>query len=221
MLKLSNDIRAHLKTTFKQTPTSSIHASNLGRCIRYQVWDLKGRVQHCPKDILRRARAFEFGSAIHERFQSWLKVVYPTAVFEHRIQNELGIVGKIDAIINDEILEIKTASSRSYQEISNNPTDNHYFKKQLHTYSWMMDLEGCNLIVINLDSKTWKEFWIPIDWECVGDIIEEVTSIRNFLDSNIDPPMIETCTESNSNWCPYQSTCYSESVERSNSVIND
>lgn len=205
-MNLEKDIREYLKTSYKTRKPNHLSPSSFGNCIRRQVWELRGIKQHPPKDILKQQRAMRMGTAIGDEFQRWMKEVYGSrAQFEVVVEKpEYNIRGRVDAVVDGELYEIKSANSFSYKNIIANPTGDHYFNRQLHYYPWAAGKDFIYLVVIAKDSATVKQLKIPIDWGIVTDIIDEATEINWYLNNDEDPP-IKNCKRE---WCPFEMICY-------------
>jgi len=206
---LTGPIREWLKAQFSVRQYDAWACSELGRCLRWQWFRRTEAEWEPPKNVLNMMRSFEVGNAVDAMVKRWLIGTFGdefTPDVEVR-KPEWDLLGHMDGLhTKPAVIEVKSAASFSYSKIGDAP-EKAYFWKQAHAYLWCAEVDEGILLILNLDSKTWKEIEYTLDWEVIAQIMSDLTVLSEALMRGEPPVPDYECSQSDHRNCPFTKVC--------------
>lgn len=204
----------------KKEKDKSFYASQLGTCLRKQIWKRQGKK---PSNLLdgRRLRIFSVGDIFHEWIQSKLKKTGILIKVEGEIVNtKYNYRGRYDALVEKNgkklVYDFKTVHSRAYH-YKDFPYKHHQI--QLASYVLFLqkdypDLDEGRLLYISKDDLCLKEIPLKLTQEWKKKVLKELKVLNKYYKIGKIPsklPLEENGDLSwQCKWCQYKDICQKE-----------
>lgn len=169
------------------TPRSGLvaHPSSFGpdACLRRIWYDMTGELEEVSSFTPELLLIFDVGHAVHAMLQNYAHGMYGKD-FQEEVPStvdDLLIYGSMDGLIDKShmrmAMEIKTASNRSYTDITRKGVPKQEHLWQISAYMMANDLPLALFLYFNKDNSSMTEFLIPFPediWAKVEAMLDEV-----------------------------------------------
>jgi len=139
--------------------SKTVHPSKITRCM-CEVWIgfFLPEEFHAPE-----IKRLEQGNALHQRIQRELDWTFPGLKCEQTLNaNELYMTKpRVDAVLSDWVIEIKSASQRCWEEISKTKVPREYDALQLMFYEHEIEIHNGILIYERKETQVQKWMYVP------------------------------------------------------------
>ena len=185
------------------------YITDAGKCGRAIFFKFK----KAPREEMeaRVLRMFDHGDSIHQLIMKPLFSIRGIHVVasEVEIPSKELISGRADAIISDGkdlyVIDIKSMNSMVFKNLESPKEEN---LDQLQLYLHFFKIPKGILLYVNKDTQALKEFFINYDPVRAKNILNDLTQLKEKIDSNIIPARLPTWPE---NWqcqyCQFREIC--------------
>jgi len=144
------------------------------------------------------------GNAVHNSIQK----IYKFDECEKTVISEkFNVKGRIDAILDKSIIELKTTDKQKYQDIYDK---NHYHQGIIYSYilgsEYGYEITNISVVYIFRDLKTIKVHNLPPDPNLAKSFLDRSLVISDCLKNNV-VPSITNIPEDECIWCSYKKYC--------------
>jgi len=192
----------------ERTHSGKYWISSLGRCLRFQYWQMKNEPQTNPVDS-RTLRVFKCGSLFHDFVQGFVNGQAQTEVLTETDE----LKGRADIVTDDEVIEIKSQHSFAFHYMRKETYDIVKEKEcnilQLMTYAWILKKPKGRLIFVSKDDLCIAEYSFFLEhWK--SKIQDEVDILRYYMgegQNEIPPAKPRAYGGNEKKYCPYADKC--------------
>jgi hypothetical protein len=174
------------------------HISSLGYCPRSIFFDKVAPTEESEDT----KSVFLIGNIFHEWIQNNLLEGYK---FEVEIEKKIESVvlrGRIDAINDEEIVELKTTNSLSYQR---RPKEEHIV--QINTYMGLTGIYKGKLVYIQKNDFDNKTFELKFNKSLFDETIKKIIAIDKQITDNVEYKDVIPRMSPNCYWCKNKQYC--------------
>lgn len=186
-MKIQDLIDKHLKEE-REIPrerSGKFSPSSFGRCFRNQIWNRANEKQSDPPDE-RVLRIFAIGNILGDWVQTIIVMNFLYVEIEKKVETE-NVLGYADAILEDEVIEIKSIHSRGFWHMDKEDFQIAENKKehilQAMTYAFFLNKKSIKLVYISKDDLCMREFNIQVTDEWKQKVTEEIQMLDMHWDN--------------------------------------
>lgn len=144
------------------------------------------------------------GNAVHSSIQ---KIYKFDEVEKTVISEKFNVKGRIDAIIDKSIIELKTTDKDKYKDIYDK---NHYYQGIIYSYllgsEYGYEINNISIVYIFRDFKVIKVHNLSPDPNLAKSFLDRSITVSNCLKNNV-VPSITNIPEEECQWCSYKKYC--------------
>jgi CRISPR/Cas system-associated exonuclease Cas4 (RecB family) len=227
MGRLESMVNEHLKqkqVNSDRMMRNKLHPSTIGMCQRKIAFEMIMVPYKIEGERVQ--RIFENGHSLHHRYESMFEEMGILVQSEMKIEKE-NISGHTDAWIKirsftnpegeDILVELKSASSRSFDWMKENNTPKKEHKAQLMFYMHLTGIKKGIIFVENKDNQDVWEHELDYDEEFANKLFEKANyiiekSIKRVLPEI--PDKYHTPSSYQCKYCSFNFYCHSESITK-------
>lgn len=196
---IDNYIKGQKEDKYHIPVIGVFHASECGKCPRFIYLDKTDSAK--PKPLTQ--RSFLVGRMFHDFIE---KNILKDYKLEQQIQGKIGditIVGRVDALNDKEIIELKTTSGMGY---ITKPSKEYII--QLNIYMHFTGIHEGRIVYINKNNMNTLEFLVKYNKELFEHTINKLRFIHQKLKEKVNPMVIDPEITPYCYNCRYRSLCF-------------
>lgn len=217
---IAERVYSHVKTSRKSWQPKNVYASGLKNCARSQMFGIagfRGEESDKQKENPQWNVVADFGSALHELVERWLKDLGISVKSEYRVKYEaegkVVISGRVDHRVRVEdisldqpedsvltakiarqsreaILDVKTVGSKDFKQGAHGPKMPGYVA-QLSVYCHLENVSTAIILLVNRDSGELAEFEFDYDPEYAEKMLRRAKGVVDWAAVKRLPPAEE------------------------------
>jgi hypothetical protein len=162
--------------------SGKISPSSLGKCYRYQYWNIKNEPQTNPPDA-RALRVFAVGHLFHKFLEDLMD-----CEVEVKVEDD-NVLGYADIVGDDWVGDFKTVNSKKFWYLENEDKipiterERHNFL-QVTCYAMMLSKPYCKIVLISKDDFCLKEYTIGTE-VLMGEVEKEINHVVSILKGDL------------------------------------